>query len=945
MSVPTSERGASRFDAFISYGHDCDQDLAPLLKKGIERYAKPWNRARVSRVCVDTTNLSADPALWSTIEEAMHDSAWLVVLASPDAAASRWVNREISWWCEHKSPTQILIVVTAGSVAWDTEANDFDRTASSAIPPALHGVFAQEPHWIELQGAAVTEKSPELQSAVIELVASIREIDREDLVGLAGREERRTRRLARGGVSVLLLLLVVAVAASVLAFDQRDRAKDSARVALSRELASTSNSLLTTHLDTGLLLAVQAFELDDNPQTRAALLRANTAAPHLVRQLTLDRSVTVFAGSGDGLTVLLGLEDGRVLRWRGEGSRTEALFRLAGPVAAIAVDRDGEVVAATDGQRSFVWQRGTFAPLALPPGQRSNALGVTPSGRTVVARSAEAKFEGAASVSLFDLSNPAPADEPLRPTAVRDDTLGVVGRTSSIVAYSDDAVLLLDDAYGGWERRRLADWGLLAESSAEFGAHQAAGVPASDGSAFTATNGAPTIPVWRTDGVTDPDHPPLTAEAPAISHPSALALSPTASRAAVADSGIIYVAAVQPADTTRPAPIEFAGTGSVDQVRFVGDDTHLISVSGRQVTRWDLDQVSRVASTTRTRVEPGCNACGSPWVVVSPDASRVAMVDGSGSAMTVQSLHGRGRARVTQGSLELIFDQPVWERDSGHVVLPLSVGPAATRVDVPRSLPSDVHAWAAGRGDATVYAAALVDAGRSVAIVDGRGRTFWHDPTTGAVQRTRAGLSDPGLKLGSERIAYAAIDPERDLSAIAFHDRVTVTDLGSGDVVARIRSPGISSLGFAGPYLLVGVAGGDLQVWRSDGSQRVRTIPGDGTFTAGSVGNAPGTMVARQRSDGSIALIDLETGTTFDTLPSQSAFGVYRTGMTFTPDGTSLVTVVEGYEDERPARLIRYDFSDAALVSRACRAAGRTMSRAEWQRYVGHELPDEFACR
>ena len=37
---------------------------------------------------------------------------WLVLLASPQAAASEWVNREVSWWLTHRSPDRILIVAT-----------------------------------------------------------------------------------------------------------------------------------------------------------------------------------------------------------------------------------------------------------------------------------------------------------------------------------------------------------------------------------------------------------------------------------------------------------------------------------------------------------------------------------------------------------------------------------------------------------------------------------------------------------------------------------------------------------------------------------------------------------------------------------------------------------------------------------------------------------------
>ena len=88
------------YDAFISYSHQDDDKLAPALRAGLERFAKPWHRLRTLRVFLDSANLSADPRLWGSVEEALGSSRWLVLLASPNAATSEWVNREVAWWLE-----------------------------------------------------------------------------------------------------------------------------------------------------------------------------------------------------------------------------------------------------------------------------------------------------------------------------------------------------------------------------------------------------------------------------------------------------------------------------------------------------------------------------------------------------------------------------------------------------------------------------------------------------------------------------------------------------------------------------------------------------------------------------------------------------------------------------------------------------------------------------
>lgn len=59
----------SGYDAFISYSHALDGSLAPALQTGLERFAKPWYRPRALRVFRDTTNLAANPGLWSSLRK------------------------------------------------------------------------------------------------------------------------------------------------------------------------------------------------------------------------------------------------------------------------------------------------------------------------------------------------------------------------------------------------------------------------------------------------------------------------------------------------------------------------------------------------------------------------------------------------------------------------------------------------------------------------------------------------------------------------------------------------------------------------------------------------------------------------------------------------------------------------------------------------------------
>jgi hypothetical protein len=78
-----------RYDAFISYSHASDSTVAPQLHSALTRFAKPWWRRRSLVIFRDTASLAANPGLWTSLQAAMDDSRYFVLLASPEAATSR----------------------------------------------------------------------------------------------------------------------------------------------------------------------------------------------------------------------------------------------------------------------------------------------------------------------------------------------------------------------------------------------------------------------------------------------------------------------------------------------------------------------------------------------------------------------------------------------------------------------------------------------------------------------------------------------------------------------------------------------------------------------------------------------------------------------------------------------------------------------------------------
>src|ERR1700722_9909008 len=117
-----------KFDVFLSYSRAADGLLAPRLQDALGKIARPWYRRRSLRVFRDATTLSATPELWPSIQRALDQSHYFVLLASPQAKESEWVTQELTYWLAQNRPAEqapsarLLIVLTNGHVVWDRKA-------------------------------------------------------------------------------------------------------------------------------------------------------------------------------------------------------------------------------------------------------------------------------------------------------------------------------------------------------------------------------------------------------------------------------------------------------------------------------------------------------------------------------------------------------------------------------------------------------------------------------------------------------------------------------------------------------------------------------------------------------------------------------------------------------------------------------------------------------
>ncbi|MFM8250609.1 MAG: TIR domain-containing protein [Planctomycetota bacterium] len=201
------------YSAFISYSHGADGKFAPTLQSALQRFAKPWYRMRALRIFRDSTDLSVSPELWPDITRALDESEFLVFLASPEAARSKWVKKELTYWRENKDASKLLVVLTSGEIVWDDAVGDFDWQRTTAVPDVLRGAFQQEPLYVDsrrMQSGQLSLSNGDFLDHIATIAARLHGRSKDGMIGEHIHQHRRTMRLAWSAIATLVSLTLLA---------------------------------------------------------------------------------------------------------------------------------------------------------------------------------------------------------------------------------------------------------------------------------------------------------------------------------------------------------------------------------------------------------------------------------------------------------------------------------------------------------------------------------------------------------------------------------------------------------------------------------------------------------------------------------------------------------------------------------------------------------------
>jgi tetratricopeptide (TPR) repeat protein len=244
-----------RYSAFISYRHtDRQIAIARALQRGLAKFAVPFWRMKTWRFFRDETNLSANPDLFSRILEALSQSEHFLLMASPEAAQSRWVGDELAYWLENREPSKLIVVVTDGNIAWDPSLAQFDKTSTNVIPDAQICHFKTEPLYVDLRWVQIPEhdlqySNPRFFDALATISASLQGIDKDRIAGEDVRRRKQFRYSVITTIAVLATLSVGLLWALVRANDfaadalvQKANAEKSAAIAEAKSIEAKTKS-------------------------------------------------------------------------------------------------------------------------------------------------------------------------------------------------------------------------------------------------------------------------------------------------------------------------------------------------------------------------------------------------------------------------------------------------------------------------------------------------------------------------------------------------------------------------------------------------------------------------------------------------------------------------------------------------------------------------------
>jgi len=244
-----------KFDVFLSYSRK-DELFGKKLEEALESYRLPKqvkasliarNRLNVFRDKQDLVPTDSD--YYQTIARYLKESAFLVVICSPNARRSSYVNQEIQAFLESHEPNRIVPILLSGKPNNDTAASPDEYAFPDALCAALSMPLAVE--FTQFERAPGRLHKGLYRDSWYTLLSKIFGTERAEIEQLDAKRRARSRAIFAAVSIVIIAVLSIALVFAVIS---RQRALNAEQQA-TRERDHTRRLLYASDMS----LAQQSF--------------------------------------------------------------------------------------------------------------------------------------------------------------------------------------------------------------------------------------------------------------------------------------------------------------------------------------------------------------------------------------------------------------------------------------------------------------------------------------------------------------------------------------------------------------------------------------------------------------------------------------------------------------------------------------------------------------
>jgi WD40 repeat protein len=227
------------FDVFLSYSRK-DSAFAGRLENALESYRFPKSLQSVKRslnVFRDESDITASDDYHRTIEQHLKGSAKLLVICSPDARKSKYVEDEIRRFIESRGEQDIIPVLLRGkpnNETTDESEKAFPEVMCENRMPLAANFVGCDLHRGRLDKGVY-------RGSFYSVLAAIHGIDRRRLEQIDEKVRSRRRMLALSIASMIILVLSVSLVFAVISQRKAVAATKEAETAKDKALASAKS--------------------------------------------------------------------------------------------------------------------------------------------------------------------------------------------------------------------------------------------------------------------------------------------------------------------------------------------------------------------------------------------------------------------------------------------------------------------------------------------------------------------------------------------------------------------------------------------------------------------------------------------------------------------------------------------------------------------------------